>query len=716
MHRSPQPFTLRLAARTIALGLATLGLGLALAGGAAAQPEPLDPLRLTKYLDPLPVPGPMPMAGANYYEIGMYEVVQQLHSQLPPTRVWGYGTSQATASYPAATIEALRNVPTQVRWTNHLPMTHLLEYAIDRTLHTAHWMDGVPVAVHVHGAEVEPGSDGGPDAWFTQDFAEKGPGWTQEVHNYANTQLPATIWYHDHVLGITRLNVYAGLAGFYLIRDPAIEGPLNLPSGPYEIPMAIQDRMFFTDGQLMYPVGGDNPEIHPLWQPEFFGNTILVNGKVWPYLEVEPRKYRFRMLNGSNARFYAMQMVEDATDMPGPGFWQIGSDGGYLDAPVLLADPADPDARRLVMGPGERADVIVDFSGYAPGTSFTLRNNAKSPFPNGTTVDPRTTGQVMQFRVVPLTAPDESAIGTPGAGYVERLANATNVRQLTLDEVMGANGPIAALLNNTAWDAPATELPELGSTEIWRIVNTTGDAHPIHIHLTQFQLVSRQRYKVKKFLHDYMGDTVTEVDGSPSRMADEPGPAPDVTAYLTGMPTPPPPEEAGWKDTFRMLPGQVTTLIVRFAPQDGDPAYAFDATAEPGYVWHCHILEHEDNEMMRPYHLQAPSEAAASNGPATEQRPTPVTDEPTLASGPNPFAARTVIHFVLPQPGRAAVRIYGVDGRLVRVLVDREFAAGEHSVAWDGSGPDGARLPNGVYFARTEAAGAQKAVKVVLAR
>ena len=702
------------AVRTLAVLAFVLGT---VAAPALAQ-LPLNPISLTKYMDPLPIPGPMPMAGPNYYEIGMYPVTQQLHSQLPPTNLWGYGTSQATASYPAATIEAQCGVPIDVKWMNHLPETHLLAYAIDYTLHmvgyhngmpTGEWTSGVPACVHVHGAEVEPESDGGPNSWFTQDFAETGAGWTKETLHYDNTQLPATIWYHDHALGITRLNVYAGLAGFYLLRDPAIEAPLNLPSGAYEIPLVIQDRMFFDDGQLLYPVGGDNEEIHPLWQPEFFGNVILANGKVWPYLNVEPRKYRFRMLNGSNARFYAMQMVEDATKMPGPGFWQVGSDGGYLDSPVFLADPGDPNAARLVMGPGERADVIVDFSAYAPGTVFTLRNNAKSPYPNGDVVDPQTTGQVMQFRVVPLTAPDNSSIATPGPGYVEKLltADATVTRTLTLDEVMGEEGPVMALLNNSMWDDPVTEIPTVGSTEVWRIVNTTGDAHPIHLHLTQFQLVNRQRYQVSRYMRAYMGGGMG-------------APAPDPTRYLIGRPQPAPPEEAGWKDTFKMLPGEVTTVIVRFAPQDGEAQdFAFDATAEPGYVWHCHILEHEDNEMMRPYKLQAPLVPLSAMAPVATLEggsASAVEASAMLRFGGNPVSGRADIQFQLPRAGATSLRVYGVDGRLVKVLAEGEFGSGVHSVSWGADDEQGVRVPSGIYFLHLESAGVRKTSRIVLTR
>lgn len=653
--------------------------------GTVGAQEVLDPLTLTKYIDPLPIPGVMPSSGSNYYEIGMYQKAQQLHSELPPTTVWGYGVSEAHASYPAATIEAIRGVPIEVRWTNNLPMTHLLDYAIDPSLHMAHAEFGIPAVAHLHGGEVEPGSDGGPDSWFTQGFAETGHGWTKETYTYANDQLPTTLWYHDHALGITRLNVYAGLAGFYLLRDPSIEEPLNLPEGPYEIPLVIQDRMFNTDGSWHYPVGGDNPDIHPIWQPEFFGDVILVNGKVWPYLEVEPRTYRFRILNGSNSRFYALRL-EDEKDKPGPGFWQIGSDGGYLDEPVLYADPSDPDAKRLIIAPGERRDVVIDFSGLQPGTKLTLRNNAKSPFPNGEVVDPRTSGQVMQFRVKELTAPDHSSIATPGPGYVTKLSNPTNTRQLTLDEIMGENGPIMALLNNSSWDKEVTETPAVGSTELWRVINTTGDAHPIHLHLVQFQLISRQKFNVQKYSQVYMAG----MEGM-----DE---APDITPYLIGQPKPPEPGETGWKDTYIMFPGEVTTVIMRFAPQDGSPGFAFDATAEPGYVWHCHILEHEDNEMMRPLKLQPVETFVAKTGNIELPEGLGLSQ-----NYPNPFNPSTEIQFTLASAQSVSLRVYNLLGQEVRTLVDEARAAGTYTVVWDSRDNNGDAVASGIYFYRMEA-------------
>src|SRR5688572_21673749 len=333
----------------------------------------LDPLSLEKYVDPLPVPGVL--TGQPYYEVGAYQIQQQLHRDLPPTTVYGYGTSQATASYPGPTFVVQKGVPIQVKWTNNLPSPHILAYAFDPTLPTAHTTTGISIATHVHGAEVEPQSDGGPMTWFTPGFAEVGHDWTKEVLTYANTQLPATIWYHDHAFGYTRHNVYAGLAGFYLVTDPGNEPP-GLPASPYDLGLAIQDRMFTADGQLWYPNEGET-DVHPVWIPEFFGDVMLVNGKLWPYLDVEPRKYRLRFLNGSQARFYSLALQEPVTSTPGPAFWQIGTDGGYLAEPVLLNDPSDMHSPRLILAPGERADVIIDFSGVAPGTEFILKNTGK---------------------------------------------------------------------------------------------------------------------------------------------------------------------------------------------------------------------------------------------------------------------------------------------------------------------------------------------------
>ena len=586
----------RLNSRAVFLWLAIGYVVMTAAAELVFAQVPLDPRTLMKFKDPLPAPGVMQPTtpGGTYYEVGVWQIGQKLHSQLQPTILWGYGPTQATATYPGATFDVTRGVPIQVRWTNRLGgVIHPMP--VDQTIHWADplgtgptfapYLGPVPTVVHLHGGETEAASDGHPDAWFTSGFAIKGMGWVKQIYDYPNDQPATTLWYHDHALGITRLNVYMGLAGFYLIRDPANE-PANLPSGAYEIPIVIQDRMFDVNGQLIYPNLGINPLIHPFWIPEFFGNTILVNGKIWPYLNVEPRKYRFRLLNGSDARFYNLSLSS------GQPFIQIGTDGGYLNAPVQVT--------QLLLAPGERADVVIDFTGLAVGTQILLANNAKAPFPGGAPADPRTVGQITLFKVVSLTAPDTSVIPAT-LNTITPLTGTVATRTLTLNEVMGPGGPLAMFLDGKMWDAPVTENPTLGSTETWEIINLTADTHPIHLHLVQFQILSRQGFQVNKYLKAYTA--ANPIIPVPPGVTYTPVP---VGPYLQRGLVPPAANEAGWKDTVRMNPGEVTRIIVRFAPIGSAAVtpYPFDATAAPGYVWHCHILEHEDNEMMRPYTVQ----------------------------------------------------------------------------------------------------------------
>jgi len=682
-----------------------LPLLIVLAGGAVAQ-TPLNPQTLTKYIDPLPIPSVADSAGPDYYEIGAYQIEQQLHSQLPPTTVYGYGTSQATASYPGPTIVAQKGVPIAIKWTNHLPSPHILEYAFDPTIPKAHTTTGIPICTHVHGAEVEPQSDGGPMTWFTPGFAETGDDWTKQVLTYANDQLPATIWYHDHAFGYTRHNVYAGLAGYYILTDPGNEPP-GLPTAPYDLGLALQDRMFTTDGQLWYPNVGVTTE-HPIWIPEFFGDVMLVNGKVWPYLEVEPRKYRFRFLNGSQARFYSLALVDRVTGARGPAFYQIGTDGGYLTEPVLLNNPNDALSPRLLMAPGERADVVIDFSAHTPGTEFLLRNVAKAPYPNGAAANPQTVGQIMLFRVKPLEDPDPSVIPAQLA-TVDRLVNPTVTRVMTLNEMMGAGGPLGALLNGMSFhDAPATEYPTLGTTEMWEVVNLTGDAHPIHLHLVQFQLLNRQKINVKRYQAAF--DAANQVMPAQTYTPVPVGP------YLKGKPVPADPNERGWKDTYRMNPGEVTRILVRFAPQDGSADFAFDATAEPGYVWHCHILEHEENDMMRPYHLVAamPQSAEKADGRPDATQQMGLTQ--FRAPSPNPAFAGGNFRFSLRNPGAVEIELFTIAGQHVGQLASGWYGAGEHTVAWRPVDKNGEALASGMYLVRFRGDGVTRSQKLVVSR
>ena len=629
------------------------------AGASVQVPQvPLVGNAIPKYQDPLPTFAGNRVDGTKNLTVTMEEFQQQvLPAGFPATTVWGYGITEAGNPtpfgplYPAYTIEAQRGVPTNVTYVNNLVNPVLQQYlTVDQTLHWANpigavgdplvdpYTGPVPAVTHLHGGEVPSAFDGGPDAWFTPGLAQTGPGFVTDTYTYPNTQEAATLWFHDHALGTTRINVYAGLAGFYLLRD-SLNEPGNLPGGNQEVEIVIQDRMFDINGQWLFPDAPVlNPE-HPFWQPEFLGDAIVVNGKTWPYLDVEPRRYRFRLLNGSNARFYELSLPRGLT------FWQIGTDGGLLDGPVEL--------NKLLLAPGERADVIVDFAKVKPGTKLIMTNTARAPFPQGATPDPQTVGQIVQFRVgLPTGGPDTSydpATAVPGslrpANPIVVLDPAVTavqpdrVRQLTLNEVMGAGGPLEVLLNNTKWDgtmsglpAPGTtEMPRVGSTEVWEIINLTADAHPIHLHLVQFQLLSRQGFQTSKYLRAYgaafAGGVYNPAAGPPgvygTPNADGAvGGNPAVGPFLQRKPMPPAANEMGWKDTVIMYPGEVTRIVVRWAPQDvlvnsvsaGVNKFSFDPTAGqtvvddgfgypggPGYVWHCHIIDHEDNEMMRPY-------------------------------------------------------------------------------------------------------------------
>lgn len=507
-------------------------------------------MKLEKYVDSLPIlPVLQPTSMCDdklYYEITMRECRQQLHRDLPPTTIWGYN-----GQYPGPTIKAHSNIPILVCWKNELPTTHLLP--VDTTVHGA--FSDVPqvrTVVHLHGAVTYDSSDGYPDAWFTNDFQTVGPAFETKMYQYPNTQPATNLWYHDHAIGITRLNIYAGLAGFYEIHDQ-LEQSLPLPKEPYDIPLLVQDRSFNEDGSLYYPAQPEKPVegVNPSVVAEFFGDTNLVNGKVWPYMEVEPRRYRFRILNGSNGRTYCLSL---SGAIP---FVQIGTDQGLLEKPVIT--------KELVIAPAERVDVVIDFTSLA-GHSLELINTAPAPFPNGDPPCEATTGRVMKWIVnQPLHRKDCSYIPpclTRIPVYQESFAS--RERLLTLDMVKDRFDRELHLLDNKTWSEPISELPELGTFEIWSFINTTGDMHPIHLHLVRFQVLDRQPYNT-----DYFKETgIIQVTGSKC--------SPDLN-------------EQGFKDTVRANPDEITRVIFWTGPYTGR------------YVWHCHILEHEDYEMMRPY-------------------------------------------------------------------------------------------------------------------
>jgi spore coat protein A, manganese oxidase len=527
---------------------AALAVGAAVAGVGAplASATPLNPATLTKYIDPLPIPPVAQQSAPGHYDMTMMQGTTQFSSQLPATPVWGYG-----GGYLGPTIEERTGNPITVTWFNNLPTTHLLAPFIDYTLDGAMQGPDVRAVTHLHGGHVAPDSDGGPDAWFL-------PG-QQRTYDYPNDQDATTLWYHDHAMGITRLNPYAGLAGFYIVRD-AYEDSLNLPKGAYEVPLVIQDKLFNTDGTLTYPGPGIT---HPLWLPEMFGDAIAVNGKLWPYLNVEPRKYRFRLLNGSNARFYSLTIsgpaITKKVKLQTP-FNQIGAEGGLL--------PTTATTNQLLIAPGERADVIVDFTNAA-GLTLTLRNTAKAPYPAGAAPDPQTTAQIMQFRVAATANGPDTSVIPANPRPVAKLdpAQAAATRDIKMTEIIDPvlDEPFQLQLEDKMYRDPIDIFPKLGTTEVWQFINTTGDTHPMHLHLVQFQVLSRQSFDVGAYLET----------GS---------------LRLLGTARAPDANEMGWKDTVRVDPGQVVRIIARFDHLGNYPV-------------HCHILEHEENEMMRPFEV-----------------------------------------------------------------------------------------------------------------
>jgi spore coat protein A len=645
------------------------------------------------------------MTGGGYLEIDARQAQQHLGIYDPDTMsplmttLWGYN-----GTYPGPTIVARSYVPLDIRWTNGLvdddnvPLPHLLP--VDTSIHWAmpdNWPAcGVPLTAHVHGGHNESASDGLPDSWFTPGFAQTGPGWVKEVLHYDNDQEAATVWYHDHVLGMTRLNVYAGLAGFFLIRDDNEDQLIEegrLPTGPYEIEMAIQDKMFTEDGALYYPSTPDVPGAPtPSHMPEMFGNVMLVNSMAWPVLDVEPRQYRFRIVNGCDSRFLQCFVADPDGGSGGPAMWKIGGDSGLLNAPVKVA--------QWVWGPGERVDMVFDFSDPSLwGRTFILRNKGKTPYPDGEPVDPRTTGQIMAFRVVkPLDTsvygltelPQKPQTLRPVLGPILPLVANAPARKLILFEGVDEYGRLQAQLGTyedgaMAWHDPITENPMLNDTEVWEIYNTTMDAHPIHLHLVSFQVMNRQPFK---------------------GMADpETGMLHDVTLGKTKAPLP---DERGWKDTVTMYPGEVTRIIATF-------------DREGLYVWHCHIVSHEDHDMMRPYYVgpigitwpypmggavEAPASSAAEAeaGLAVE------------SIHPNPFNPSVTIRFAVQSSGRVNATVFDVAGRKVHALAQREFVAGSHELTWNGQDDHGTPVGSGVYFLRIESNGHSTTKRLVLVK
>jgi spore coat protein A, manganese oxidase len=742
-------------AGVVALGLGSLSAVSVIDAMADSLPGgTLDPLSINKYVTHLVIPPVMKRSNSDGltdqtddYQIAVRQFKQQiLPPPLPATTVWSYGPesdptptvapdSHSQFNYPAYTIETTANRRVNVRWINGLVkpdgtfLPHLLP--VDQTLHWANppkdclhgdprtdcmgknqapYTGPVPMVVHVHGSHVDPHSDGYSEAWWLPAARNIPPTYARSGQlfddatgmnrgdrgyadfSYRNDQAATTLWYHDHTLGVTRNNVYAGPAGFWLVRSGVYDGgqdvtkhhtravlpgpapaagqgllDLNTPGNKVrnairEIPIVIQGRSFNADGSLFYPstrafFEGLDPadlqipfapqsDVPPIWNAETFFNVMVVNGRSWPKLEVAQARYRFRLLDGTNARFLNLALFEvnPRTNQIDPTkeipFYQIGADQGFLPKVVRIktgeqialtpgitepvSNPNPNDPRALLMAPAERVDVIVDFSSLRDGTVVRMINTAPdSPFggfADVTPADSATTGQVMQFVVKhaltgavgstdgtttppknlrlnaeqPLNQPvttrqvslneDSSSVVCVGVDDAENyLLPVKQIPCTELNSVLfgptagklgvvtgslvsavgnglqwadetGASQPVSVKLKSGArMTVNVTETPTRGDIEEWQIYNFTEDAHPIHLHQIRFEIVSR-----------------TLLDGT--------------TMSLSGDL---PPGEAGFKDMVVAYPGEITTVRTKFDI--------------PGlYVWHCHILEHEDNEMMRP--------------------------------------------------------------------------------------------------------------------
>ncbi len=652
---------------------------------------------LQKFVQPLRGVGDIPVAAsdgtrtwgsvtATHYTIDVGQFEDQLHPDLPnPTRLWGFGQG-GNFKHLGGIIAAKRDEPVQITFRNNLPADHILP--IDRTIMGAEEVMGDDRAdVHLHGGYVPWISDGGPHAWWRPN-GDHGPSFVnnsvlnpgaasnEAEYYYPNNQGARLVWYHDHTFGLTRLNAYAGIASGYVIYDDyelSLVANSNLPGplDPRTAYLVFQDKIFVSsntpiadptwnvpntrEGDLWYahvydtamfgPLGPApaGPPPDPSVVPEFFGDTILVNGTVYPYLEVEQREYRFRMLNACQAKFLNPRLVyakgatfpdntEPRTNAAGPAFIQIGTEGGFLPSPAMVNGPNQP---LLLLAPAERADLIVDFRNIPAGSTLILYSDAPGPFPGGDPTqdyypgNPKTpasipgygpnTRTLLQIRVkaragaadppikLPVPAkftptdpflikqsagmPTTYAVNAQGFATIKLATGVkvqAKVRSLTLNEAFDEYGRLAQLLGTNVPTNPGakalefgrpyidgvTENPAAGDYEIWEIANLSADTHPIHFHLVNVQTLWRQKFA----MNGYAG-----------------------TPNYQGQPVGPDANELGWKETVRMNPGEVTSVLMKFDL----PAVPFAVPPSPRtggneYVWHCHILEHEEHDMMRP--------------------------------------------------------------------------------------------------------------------
>ncbi|CAI5951491.1 unnamed protein product [Closterium sp. NIES-64] len=496
----------------------------------------------------------------------------KFHRDLPDTKVYAYGTSRNSASYPGPVLVAKRGVTTKVEFANNInDKEHM--FTIDPTLMAPKPKNGgVPISVHLHGAVVPSQSDGHPEAWYTAS-GEHGPTFESQEHTYPNTQRPTMLWYHDHTVGMTAPNVASGMAGLYIIRDPqGEERRLKkwLPRDGRQLHLLIADRLFFPNGSMNYPNVGSVPKVHPNWTPGLRGDTIVVNGKVWPYLKVRRAMHRIRMVNAGNARTYNLSFQCAARGdnnfnppLGGPvlPFYLIGSDGGYLARPLHRLS--------VLMAPGVRHALLVDLNAAPSWCRVVMRFKINEKTSIRAPVLPKRLSHIPPVNISQAVKQRWQAITI----LVDKELNKTTYM----------------LFNGKGYEDPATETPKVGTSELWHIINPTFETHPIHLHLIQHRPISRRPFNSTA----YLNGSCSFEPSSPFKPSCFTGPARAV-----------PQHERGWKDNTVAFPDTVLTIFVPFKGQDGKP-FPFDATKGPGYVWHCHSLGHEDNDMMRPLLMTA---------------------------------------------------------------------------------------------------------------
>ncbi|MBN2465688.1 multicopper oxidase domain-containing protein [candidate division WOR-3 bacterium] len=627
----------------------------------------LDPTTLTKYIDPLPQPPVRTPDGMHngkpLYNVYLSAVKQKMHSELDSTPIFAFD-----GVTPGPTFLVPMGQPVAVRYVNDLPTDHM--FHVDTTIHVMAgqgWGQSSRFVSHLHGGDVEAVYDG-----WCMDFIYPGQ---ETTYIYPNSQPGATLWYHDHSCGVTRLNAYGGLAGFYIIDDPR-EKRLNMPDGPYMLGIAVQDRTFYENGELYYPYE---------WEPEFFGDVSLVNGVVWPKLEVEPRKYRIRFLNGCNDRFLNMKLLEadeegnvDSDSMPGPAFYMVGSEQGLLNNTLILNDPGVVNSPRMLVDPGDRRDFIIDFA-EQQGKYFLMHNNARVPFKGvgNPAEDDVPLPELFLVHVKDTSVVDPYSIPMqPGHVETPKPAQAKYTRPVELAEMMDMGGdPMMMLLNGLHFMDPTTDFPVYNTTEIWQFINTTEDVHPMHIHLVNWQILERRPFDVDQYMLDQ-------------------------TIVYTGDPVPPEPQEMGRRDMANAWPGYVTTVVTSKFNRLGT------------FVYHCHILAHEENDMMRPYEVVLPNQEGGGMMASGLEPLQPVLS----VRGPEPFRNRATIAYSAGIEQRVRLSVFNSLGQEVKTLVDGAVNRGIHSAVWDGTNNAGEQVAAGAYFYKLQTPKSSQTARTTLLR